>query len=111
MLEVLKSTEIVCDQVQGTDLESARHVDLTNAFRFRSLVQNSRKTGKVSSTKRFGLPFSMDRPEADAAHRSLEEELKPAAKKTIRNSMLSNSCISDPKAVMFSRKTMDVMST
>ena len=54
--------------------EYSKFVDRANAQRFKSMV------GRHVAETKLGVPFGLERPEAAAAHRELEEELKPAAR-------------------------------
>jgi hypothetical protein len=52
-------------------------VDRVNAQRFKSMVRAA--DDRRSAEPSLGIPFAFERPEAAAAHREFEEELKPAA--------------------------------
>jgi len=60
-------------------------VDRVNAQRFKMMV-GPESFGRYEQP-RMGTPFSIERPEAAAAHRELEHELKPAARRERRRSI------------------------
>jgi len=60
-------------------------VDRVNAQRFKIMV-GPESFGRYGQPK-LGTPFSIERPEAAAAHRELEHELKPAARRGRRRSI------------------------
>src|SRR6478672_8315295 len=64
----------------------SKFVDRVNAQRFKALV------GKTSDDfPALGLPFAVERPHAARAHRELEEELKPAARRARHNRFADSS--------------------
>ena len=56
----------------------SKFVDRVNAQRFKAMVGASRSDR--THRPKLGVPFALERSEAAAAHRELEEELKPAAR-------------------------------
>jgi hypothetical protein len=63
----------------GLPTRYSEFVDRVNAQRFKMMV------GRAAQPK-LGIPFSIDREEAAAAHRELEHELKPAARQERKRS-------------------------
>ena len=59
--------------------EYSKFVDRVNAQRFKAMVGGMSQEGE--DQPKIGLPFSIERPHAVAAHRQLEQKLKPAARK------------------------------
>ena len=60
--------------------EYSKFVDRVNAQRFKLMVGGSSREDE--DQPKIGLPFSIDRPHAVAAHWQLEHKLKPAARRT-----------------------------
>jgi hypothetical protein len=63
----------------GIPTQYSEFVDRVNAQRFKKMFGPG-SFGQFEQSK-LGTPFSIDRPEAAAAHRALEHELKPAARR------------------------------
>ena len=64
---------------ESTENEYSQFVDRINAQRFKTMVGRADNPA-VTSEQKLGIPFAIERPEAAAAHRELERELKPAAR-------------------------------
>jgi len=62
------------------DSQYSKFVDRVNAQRFKAMVGRRSDESAV-----LGLPFAIERPHAARAHRELEEELKPAARREGRS--------------------------
>lgn len=76
---------------ENDKIEASLFIDKLNAHRFKRMagLLNTDKPG----SGRLGLPFSVERPEAAAAHRDFEERRKSAARSN-RNHAALMPCIS-----------------